>query len=161
MFIKTKKRKISWQNTLVWSLSTGFWFHSTNNFWKLWRIKRRQNICLGTGLKDWEKWACFQMSLLGVISNGTQWDQNLAYSSKMYPSKSQKHMERLLQPLYPSRKLLAKGFLPSDQACRKPDRMWRLHYPLSLQPRCNIKLDSRGPKAFHTWRRNPFLIFQR
>lgn len=156
MPIKTKTRKISWQNTLIWSLSTGFWFHSTSKFLKLWRIERRENICLKTGLKDWEKWACFQLSLqvsfLMVPSGTRTWHE----AQKFTPQ----HMVRLLQSLYPSRKLLAKGFLPSDQACRKPDRMWKLHYPLSFQPRCNIKLDSRGPKAFHTWKRNQFLIFR-
>lgn len=69
----------------------------------------------------------------GVTSNDTQWDQNLACSSRnvhQHLSETQKctparlrNLGRLLQPLHPSRKLLAKGFLPSDQACRKPDRM--------------------------------------
>lgn len=86
MPIKTKTRKISWQNTLIWSLSTGFWFHSTSKFLKLWRIERRENICLKTGLKDWEKWACFQLSLqvsfLMVPSGTRTWH----VAPEMYPT---------------------------------------------------------------------------
>lgn len=62
MFIKNKTRKISWQNTLIWSLSTGFWFHSTSKFLKLWRTERRENI-----------WACFQLSFLMVPSGTRTW----------------------------------------------------------------------------------------
>lgn len=79
----------------------------------------------------------------GVATNDTQWDQNLACSSRNVPqhvSETQKctpaglrNLENLLQPLYPSRKLLAKGFLPLRSSLQKARQDVKASLPSSAQ----------------------------
>lgn len=108
-------------------------------------MERGEQICLRTGLENYKKWVCFQVQCDIMAPSGTKtWHVAL----ETYPCVSQKHTGRLRQPPCPSKRLLRKGFLPSNQTCRKPVKTQWLHYPLSLQPSCNIKPDSRGPKAF-------------